>query len=117
MIVIKETLEWITNYRNGLVKFMQTRLENLTRDMNDTPADFDEKEAPVYLRASQILQLLAEVELCNAYISYLTAWHLYYLGPTIPFDNSEVIKNVEHFIDKAINAAQIREALRKNFSK
>lgn len=95
MQTISDHLKYITDYRDGLLDFLKTRMENwVNGPIPEKNIDF--KDYPIYLvEPTKILKFLAEIQLCNKYINYLTAWHLHYVGPCIPYDNREVIKSIE----------------------
>lgn len=114
MALIKETLDRISNYKSNLITTIKDRIDYLKINSQGSGEKFDQELN--YLRSPQLLLFLQEIELCDTYIAYLTAWHLHYNGPSIPFDNSEVIRTVEEFIDNEINKQQIRERLRKSFN-
>jgi hypothetical protein len=58
MRTISEYLKYITDYRNSLIQFIISELEKLS------------------IKAAS--NILAEIQLCNTYIDYLTAWDQHY---------------------------------------
>lgn len=92
-MTIKQYITWLTNYRDNLIKFLQLRLEDLSK-VNTDPVDIPEP----LLTIKNVRRILNEIELCNHYINYLHVWEVHYTEPTIPIDNREIFKNIEQLI-------------------
>lgn len=117
-MIIKDTLDRLTSYRNGLE---QTLLDEISKDLTDWYMAKKENRTIIknidgFVQKNVLyIKIISEIQLTNSYIEYLSAWHLHYHGKSIPFDNSSLIKSVEVFMDQCLPVKEIRESLKRSY--